>query len=81
MTNTQMLAISSPANGLMVFNTDAGALYYYNGTSWLSKENTVSGFVNTSSPLQRATEWRYPKIKPSILEFYNQGSKQHRSFQ
>jgi hypothetical protein len=52
MTNTQMLAISSPANGLMVFNTDAGALYYYNGTSWLSKENTVSGFVNTSSPLQ-----------------------------
>lgn len=52
MTNTQMLAISSPANGLMVFNTDAGALYCYNGTSWLSKENTVSGFVNTSSPLQ-----------------------------
>ncbi len=52
MTNTQMLAISSPANGLMVFNTDAGALYYYNGTSWLSKENKVSKFVNTASPVQ-----------------------------
>jgi len=52
MTNTQMLAISSPANGLMVYNTDAGALYYYNGTSWLSKENKVSKFVNTASPVQ-----------------------------
>lgn len=52
MTNTQMLAITSPANGLMVFNTDAGALYCYNGTSWMSKESKVSKFVNTASPVQ-----------------------------
>lgn len=52
MTNTQMLAISSPATGLMVFNTDAGAVYCYNGTSWLSKENKISKFVNTASPVQ-----------------------------
>lgn len=52
LTNTQMLAITSPSNGLMVFNTDAGSLYVYNGTSWLSKENKVSKFVNTSSPVQ-----------------------------
>ncbi len=52
MTNTQMLAITSPANGLTVFNTDAAALYCYNGTSWLSKENKISKFVNTSDPVQ-----------------------------
>lgn len=52
MTNLQMLAISSPATGLMVFNTDAGSLYVYNGTSWMSKENKISKFVNTNSPLQ-----------------------------
>ncbi len=52
MTNTQMLAITSPDNGLMVFNTDAGSLYVYNGTSWCSKENKVSKFVNTSTPVQ-----------------------------
>ncbi len=52
MTNTQMLAITSPANGLTVFNTDAAALYCFNGTSWLSKENKISKFVNTNDPVQ-----------------------------
>lgn len=52
MTNTQMLAIGSPSNGLTVFNTDAGCLYFYNGLNWISKENKVSKFVNTSTPVQ-----------------------------
>ncbi len=52
MSNTQMLAITSPANGLVIFNTDAGALYFYNGSNWVSKENKVSKFVNTNSPVQ-----------------------------
>jgi hypothetical protein len=35
MTATQRTAINSPANGLMVYQTDAPAgFYFYNGTSW-----------------------------------------------
>ncbi len=52
MSNTQMLAITSPANGLVIYNTDAGVLYVYNGNNWVSKENKVSKFVNTNSPVQ-----------------------------
>jgi len=46
MTNSQMSAISSPAAGLTIFNTDASALYCYNGTNWVSKEDKVSGFYD-----------------------------------
>jgi hypothetical protein len=35
MTNTQMLAISSPATGDLVFNTTYTFFYYYNGTAWV----------------------------------------------
>jgi hypothetical protein len=52
MTNSQMSAISSPAAGLTIYNTDASALYCYNGTNWVSKEDHVSGFVGMDSPLQ-----------------------------
>ena len=34
MTTTQMNAISSPANGLMVYNTTTKSFWQYNGTSW-----------------------------------------------
>ena len=34
MTTTQVNAISSPANGLTVYNTTLNTLCFYNGTSW-----------------------------------------------
>ena len=35
MTETQRDAISSPANGLMIYQTDGTVgFYYYNGSSW-----------------------------------------------
>ncbi len=46
MTNSQMSAISTPAAGLTVYNTDASALYCYNGTNWVSKEDKISGFYD-----------------------------------
>jgi hypothetical protein len=34
MTEAQMQAIASPAAGLMVYNTNAKAIFFYNGGSW-----------------------------------------------
>ncbi len=34
MTQIEMNAISGPAQGLLVYNTDANALFWYNGSSW-----------------------------------------------
>ena len=34
-TNGQMLAIASPANGLLVYNTDSACFAYRNATAWV----------------------------------------------
>lgn len=34
MTSAQRIAISAPAKGLMVFDTDGNVFYYFDGTSW-----------------------------------------------
>src|SRR5512145_2430055 len=39
-TTAQRTAISSPATGLMVFDTDLNSFYFYNGTAWT---NLTSG--------------------------------------
>lgn len=52
MTATQKSAISSPATGLLIFQTDAPVgFYYYNGVSWISISNpgTTSRFLLHSS--------------------------------
>jgi len=36
MTTSQRLTISTPANGLMVYDTDKNEFYHYNGTGWRS---------------------------------------------
>jgi|GEM_PF-2374495 len=42
-TNAQMLAIASPANGLLVYNTDSAAFAYRNATAWVFvKGNTTA---------------------------------------
>ncbi|MFD2914608.1 cell wall anchor protein [Psychroserpens luteus] len=38
MTSIQRIAISSPAEGLLVFDTDENVFYFYNGGSWLPLE-------------------------------------------
>ena len=52
MTNTQMLAISSPATGLQIFNTSANCLYTYNGTQWLSALNSYKVYANYNTNVQ-----------------------------
>lgn len=52
MTNAQKLAISSPATGLLAYDTDLAALSEYNGTAWIAPykfivttQGTVSGVL------------------------------------
>lgn len=35
LTTTQMNAVSSPATGLLIFNSTTGGFYFYNGSAWL----------------------------------------------
>lgn len=52
LTNTQMNAISNPATGLMIYNTTASALYYYNGRNWVSREDRVTAKVDDGVAVQ-----------------------------
>lgn len=48
MTTAQRTAIASPASGLMVFDTTAGSIYYYDGTttSWIKVRSDKEGRLN-----------------------------------
>ncbi|NTW33955.1 MAG: hypothetical protein HGB12_15290, partial [Bacteroidetes bacterium] len=41
MTTTQRDAISLPATGLQIYNTDCGYIDYYNGTCWVSMSKSI----------------------------------------
>lgn len=50
MTSAQRTAISSPAAGLMVYQTDGTAgLYYYNGSAWIYVINSTSSTLPVAS--------------------------------
>lgn len=61
MTETQRDAISSPKDGLTVFNTTTGKLDYYNGSAWAPIESTavatadVSGTTTSFTPVVKST--------------------------
>lgn len=42
LTTAQRLAISEPANGLLVYDTDADLFYFYNGTEWSALESATA---------------------------------------
>lgn len=48
MTDTEMNAVSSPATGLIIYNTTNSCIYFYNGTSWVSTCSTSSDFWTTA---------------------------------
>lgn len=41
MSSTQRTSISSPAKGLLVFDTDENVFYFYDGSNWLSLKNEI----------------------------------------
>lgn len=51
MTATQMNAISSPATGLMVFNSTAGEYYRYNGSAWAAIGGGLTNPMTTAGDI------------------------------
>jgi len=51
MTTNQILLISNPATGLLVFNTDNNSFYFYNGAIWQNLSDPSGGIwgVNSST--------------------------------
>ncbi len=52
MTDAQMRAISSPARGLKVYNTNTNSVYYYNGSDWLSALNSYKVYEDAGVDVQ-----------------------------
>ena len=50
MTDAQRDAISTPANGLMIFNTDEGKPQYYTNSSWISLHGEVDAGAGITVP-------------------------------
>jgi hypothetical protein len=51
MTSIQRIAISSPATGLMVFDTTLGQFYFYSGTAWTAIPlSTTTSLTNSYLP-------------------------------
>lgn len=52
MTAAQMNAITAPANGLAVYNTDAACTFIYNGSAWLSLcAGATNGLTKTGNTI------------------------------
>lgn len=49
MTTTQIVAISDPQAGSLVYNTDQNCVFMHDGTSWRSLCNTINGINVTTS--------------------------------
>jgi hypothetical protein len=61
LTHAQMLAIASPANGLLVYNTDSSAFAYHNTTAWvfLKGNNTASNDWSTKGNAGTSTSQNF----------------------
>jgi hypothetical protein len=69
MTTVQRSVISGPIKGLLVFDTDVNAFYFYDGGSWvkLSTENSASDYTGWAA----YADGTYTSANPLILPAFN----------
>jgi hypothetical protein len=71
MTTSQINAISSPASGLMAFNTESNSPLYYNGSAWRSfggNYASVVGFRSSSATTTNTVySWTVPAAVTKLL--------------
>lgn len=49
LTNEQMITMPSPANGLLIYNTDQNKYYYYQNTTWLPVSSSANTWLYSTS--------------------------------
>jgi hypothetical protein len=74
MTNTQMLAISSPQTGDIVYNSTNTAFYYYNGATWVPIGATALSAItaalatNTINSEDFKQEWQWNSLTATAFK-------------
>lgn len=69
MTTAEMNGITSPQTGSVIFNTDDGAIYRYDGSSWVtSTDDQTSTEVNLSSNLDADGDANVETTVQEVLE-------------
>lgn len=72
LTSSQVLAFSSPQKGMVVFDTDAKCVKYYNGTEWICTSST-KGIIPQNQVGQRIGSNSYEDIGICVV-IDNQGN-------
>ena len=71
MSSAQRLAISTPANGLLVYDIDINSFYYYNGVFWNNISPVNNWLLTGNSGINPATNFRYTsydcKLKCNVV--------------
>ena len=69
MTSAQRMAITSPAEGLLLFQTDVpSGYYYYTGTNWVGIEGAGAGAISSSSCIDYDSN-AYPTFQIGMQEW------------
>lgn len=73
MTSTQREAISSPATGLTVYDTDVLAFYIYDGSAWKAMDATITGTSSADVPTNPIVGQLYLDTATDKLFVYTSG--------
>jgi len=74
LTGVQQAAISSPATGLIIYNTDSLSLCLYNGSAWVKLGSGGSGSIGTLQQAFDAAPTASPQINASTESFKVSGA-------
>lgn len=70
MATSERTSIASPATGLLVYDTDLGAYYSFNGSEWDATSTTGSGSQSSNVPSNPSAGQRYYDEVGGVLYIY-----------